>query len=116
MNLNRNQLMAITIAVLGVLMVSTAQLTDLFGPAVAKSVVSVAALLNSILGSTLAVITSQGGQVLDVLAMPGVDKIDINAKANKTLAAIAVDPSIDKISPTPAAQAAVAATAQGDSA
>lgn len=113
MNLNRNQIIAISIAILGVLMVSTSQLTDLFGPTVTKSIVSVASLLNSILGSTLAIITSQGGQVRDVLAMPGVEKININANANQTLAALAVDPTIDKISPTPAAQAAVTATANG---
>lgn len=115
MNLNRSQIIATTIAILGVLMVSTSQLTDLFGPTATKSIVSVASLLNSILGATLAVITSQGGQVRDVLAMPGVEKIDVNAKANSTLAAIAVDPTVDKISPTPAAQAQVAAIAQGNS-
>lgn len=113
MNINRSQVLAISIAVLGVLMVSTSQLTDLFGPTVTKSIVSASALLNSILGSILAVITSQGGQVRDVLAMPGVDKINVNANANQTLAAIAVDPTVDKISPTPAAEAAVTATAQG---
>lgn len=115
MNINRSQFIAITIAVLGVLMVSTSQLTDLFGPTVTKSIVSVASILNSILGSALAVITSQGGQVRDVLAMPGVEKINVNANANQTLAAIAIDPTINKISPTPAAQAAVTATAQGNS-
>lgn len=115
MNLNRSQVIAISIAVLGVLMVSTSQLTDLFGPTATKSIVSVASLLNSILGSTLAIITSQGGQVRDVLAMPGVEKINVNANANQTLAAIAVDPLINKISPTPAAQAQVAAIAQGNS-
>lgn len=114
MNLNGKQLIGITIAVLGVLMVSTSQLTDLFGPTVTKSITAVAALLNSILGATLAVITSQTGTVKDVLAMPGVDKININASANQTLAAIAVDPAINKISPTPAAQSAVEATAKGD--
>lgn len=114
MNLNGKQLIAITIAVLGVLMVSTSQLTDLFGPVITKSITAVAALLNSVLGATLAVITSQTGTVKDVLAMDGVDKINVNASANQTLAAIAVDPTINKISPTPAAQSAVEATAKGD--
>lgn len=113
MNLNRSQILAISIAVLGVLMVSTSQLTDLFGPTVTKSIVSLASILNSVLGSILAVITSQGGQVRDVLAMPGVEKVTVNANANQTLASIAVDPLVNKISPTPAAQAAVTATAKG---
>lgn len=114
MNLNGKQLIGITIAVLGVLMVSTSQLTDLFGPAVTKSITAVAALLNSILGATLAVITSQTGTVKDVLAMPGVEKINVNANANEALATLAVDPTVNKISPTPAAQSAVEATAKGD--
>lgn len=114
MNLNGKQLISIVIAILGVLMISTAQLTDLFGPTLAKSVVSTAALLNSVLASIMAVITSQGSTVKDVLAMPGVDKINVNASANQTLAAIAVDPTINKISATPQAQAAVEATAKGD--
>ncbi len=115
MNLNGKQLISIAIVILGVLMISTAQLTDLFGPKVAKSVVSLAALLNSILAGIMTVITSQTGTVKDVLAMPGVDKINVNAQANQTLAAIAVDPTINKISPTPQAQSAVEATAKGTS-
>lgn len=113
MNINLKQGISIVIAVLGVLMVSTTNLADLFGPTAAKSIVSIAALLNSILGSTLAVITSQTGTVKDVLAMPGVEKINVNAQANQTLAAIAIDPTVDKISATPQAQAAVTATAKG---
>lgn len=115
MNLNRNQILAISIAILGVLMISTSQLTDLFGPTATKSIVSAASILNSILAGILTATNSQSGQVHDVLAMPGVEKIDVNAKANATLAAIAVDPNVDKIAPTPAAQAAVTAIAQGNS-
>lgn len=113
MNLNGKQLIAIAIAVLGVLAVSSANLTDLFGPKVAKLAVSAANLLTAIFGSIMAIITSQSGTVKDVLAMPGVEKININAQANQTLAAIAVDPTINKISPTPQAQSAVEATAKG---
>ena len=112
MTLNAKQIISIVGAVLSVLMISTAQLTDLFGPGVAKSIVSVAALVNTVLSSVMAVITSQGSTVKDVLAMPGVDKIDINAAANKTLAAIAIDPSVDKIAPTPQAMTRVTQTAQ----
>lgn len=59
------------------------------------------------------VTSSQGAQVKSVLDMPGVDKIDINAQANKTLAALAVDKTVDKIAPTQGAEAAVIATAKG---
>jgi hypothetical protein len=111
MNLNGKQVIAIIIAILGVLIGSTAQLTDLFGASTAKTVISLAGIMNSMLSSILAVITSQAAQVKDVLAMPGVDKIEINAKANKTLATIAVDPSVDKIAPTPEAFDKVSETA-----
>lgn len=112
MNLNGKQIISIVGAILSVLMISTAQLTDLFGPGVAKSIVSVAGLGNLVLQSIMTAITSQGSQVRDVLAMPGVDKIDVNAAANKTLAAIAIDPSIDKIAPTPQAMNRVTQTAE----
>lgn len=103
MNLNGKQIISIVGAILSVLMISTAQLTDLFGAGVAKSIVSVAGLGNLVLQSIMTAITSQGSQVRDVLAMPGVQKIDVNAAANQTLAAIAIDPNVDKIAPTQAA-------------
>ena len=112
MNLNRNQIISIVIAVLSVMAGSTAQLTDLFGPGIAKTIISVAGLCNTILSTVLAVISSQGAQVHDVLAMPGVEHIDVNAAANKTLAAIAIDPSVNKIAPTQAALQQVTQTAQ----
>lgn len=113
MNLNGKQVISILGAILGVLMISTTQLTDLFGAGTAKTVTTVAGLINTLLSSIMAVITSQGSQVHDVLSMKGVEKIDVNGEANKTLAAIAIDPSINKISPTPAAMQAVTKTAEG---
>lgn len=112
MNLNGKQIISIVLAIVSVLMISTTQLTDLFGPGTAKTIVSIAGLVNLTLSSVMAALTSQTNQVKDVLAMPGVDKINVNGQANATLAAIAVDPSIDKISPTPAAQSKVEATAK----
>lgn len=114
MTLNGKQIISIIGAVLGVLMISTTQLTDLFGPGVAKTVVSIAGLVNTILSSVMAVITAtmpQGDQVKQVLAMPGVEKIDVNRNASPELAKLAVDPTVNKISATPEAQVAVANTA-----
>lgn len=113
MNLNAKQIIAIAGAIISVLMVANAQLTDLMGPTAAKTITTIAGLANMIISSVTVALTSQGSTVKDVLAMPGVDKIDINAAANKTLAAIAVDPSVDKIGPTQNAQAQVEATAKG---
>lgn len=105
--------MAITAAVLSVLMISTTQLTDLFGTGVAKTIVSAAGLANMVLNSVIAALTGQGQMVLDVKAMPGVQHIEVNEKANQTLAKLAIDPTEDKIAPSPAAIAAVTRTAEG---
>lgn len=115
MNLNQNQIIAITIAVLSVLAGSTAQLTDLFGGGTAKTIISVATLGNAVLSSILAVVSSQGSQIKSVLAMPGIQHVDVNAQANPVLAALAVDPTVNKIAPTQAAAAQVAATAKAAS-
>ena len=112
MNLNGKQIISIIGAILSVLMISTAQLTDLFGPVLAKTIISVAGLGNLILQSITSVTNSQGAQVRDVLAMKGVENIAVNAQANQTLAAIAIDPTVDKIAPTPAAVAQVIQTAK----
>src|SRR5438445_6046421 len=103
MNLNTKQVISIVIAVLSVLMISGAQLNDLIGPTASKSVVSLAGLLNMILGSVMAAITSQGATVKEVASMPGVEKITVNATANQTLAQVATDPAQPKIAATPQA-------------
>jgi hypothetical protein len=112
-NLNAKQIVAISIAVLSVMAGSAAQLTPIFGQGLTQILVAIATLGTTMLSSILAVITSQGSTVKDVLAMPGVQKIDINAAANQTLAAIAVDPNVNKIAPLPEAQAQVVQTAKG---
>lgn len=112
MNLNRGQVLSITIAILGVLVASNAQLTDLFGVVATKYVVSGATLSMSILAGVNTVLQSQGSQLAAVQEMPGVDKIVVNSQANATLATMAVDPANTKIEPTAAAQSAVNATAR----
>lgn len=114
MNLNIKQILAILTATLAVLMVSTSQLTDLFGPTVTKSITAGAGLVNMILSSWLAVLSSQGSTVREVAAMPGVEKIQINAQASQTLASVATDPNQPKVGATPEARAEVKAIAVGD--
>lgn len=113
--MNGKQVISICIVVLGVLMVSTAQLTDLFGAHVAKGVVSLAAIVNSILGGVMSVITGQASMIKEVAAMPGIEPIKVNAQANTTLAAIATDPNQPNIGgTTPQVQAQLTKTAAGD--
>lgn len=114
MSLTTKQWLAIVIAILSVLMVSTTQLTDLFGQPIAKTIVSVAGLINAILGSVVAAIAGQTATVREVEAMPGVERITVNPQANQTLASLAVDPMRDKIEPAPGATAAVSDIAKGN--
>lgn len=111
MNLNRGQVLSIVIAVLGVLVASTSQLTELFGPTVTKSVVSASTLAMSILAGINMALQGQSSQLAAVQAMPGVEKIVVNQKANATLATMAVDPAQLKIEPTQSAQKTVEAIA-----
>lgn len=107
MNINLKQGISVVVAVLGVLVISSAQLTDLLGPTVAKAVISLSSLAMSILSGIQVALTSQGATVKDTLAMPGVEPLRINADANKTLAAIAVDPDQPKIAPVAGQERAV---------
>lgn len=111
--MNVNQIFAIILVVLGVFVASAAQLADLLGPTTAKVIVSVSSLLMSILSGVLGVLTGQASQIKAVQAMPGVEKIVVNEKANQALAAIAVDPAQQKVEVMPKAVSAVNQTAKG---
>lgn len=112
MTLNLRQILAIILAVLGALTASTAQLTDLFGPGAAKTIISLAGLCNTILSIVVATISGQSSEIRAVQAMDGVDKIVVNERANSTLATLAVAPENAKIEAKPSAQAAVHKTAK----
>lgn len=99
-NLTTSQILGLILAVLGVLAASTTQLTDLFGPSMAKTVVTVATLTTSLLSSILVAVTGQSSQVRAVQDMPGITSITVNADANHALASLAVDPLQPKIAPT----------------
>lgn len=111
MTINRGQILSIIIAVLGVWVAAGAQLTDLFGPGATKLIIAGSTLTMSTLAAVNVVLQSQGSQITAVQAMPGVDKIVVNEKANATLATMAVDQANDKIQTTPQAKLAVQATA-----
>jgi hypothetical protein len=111
LNLNGKQIIAIVGAVISVLMVSSAQLTDLLGPGVAKTIVTIAGLTNMILQSVTVALSTQTAQVKDVAAMPGIEKISVNSSASSALATLAVDPAQSKVSATPSSEAAVQKTA-----
>lgn len=112
------QRIALAIAILGLVAGSTTQLTDMlspFGsmaPLIVKEIVSVSTFVSGVLGICLMFMTNQNSQIAAVQAMPGVEKIIIGSQANKTVAAMAVDPAQAKIEIAPGAAAAVTATAK----
>lgn len=102
-------LMSFNSAVVG----ATAQLTDLFGPSVAHTIVSAVTFANTLLGAFMVPFGGQSAMVKNVLAMPGVEHLSVNAQASPTLASIAVDPTITKIAATPETKAQVSQIAKG---
>lgn len=110
--LNGTQLVLILAAVLSALSGATAQLSDVFGTGTAHLIVSAASLANTLLTSILVPLTGQVAQIKAVQAMPGVETISVNAKANQTLAALAVDEAQPKVEATPQAAAQVAQIAK----
>lgn len=113
MNITRNQWIAITILALGLISGATGQMTDIFGAGPAKSIASAASFMSSFVAGIQVILGGQGQQVKDVRNMEGVQHIEVNEKANPTLAALAVDPNEPKIAPSQAAAVRVEAIAEG---
>ncbi len=113
MNLTSKQWFQIVSGIIGGLITGAALLTTLFGQDLTIKIVAGLGIVNIILSSVGTVLSGQGSDIKSVLAMPGVEKITVNSQANQTLATIAVDPTVDKISPTPAAMEQVTKTAEG---
>lgn len=114
MNLNGKQIFLIIGAIVSVLMIAGPQLTDLFGSTTAKNVTSAAGLVNLMINAVMVALTgnlSQDQQVKQVLDMKGVERLRVNADAGPELAAMAMNPNVNKISPTDEARSVVAATA-----
>lgn len=128
MAINLKQGLGAAVVAVSVIAISTTQMTTLFGPDAAAKAVAAAVMLNGMLGGWIMLIggdlppnaqaqqllQAPGGQsamVRSVLAMKGVENIDVNRSASPELAQLAVDPSLPKIAATPDAQKAVTATA-----
>ena len=111
------QKISLSIAMLGFLAGAGTQLTDIFAPlgsiapVIVKEIVTVSGFVSGGLGIFLSFIGGQANQVQAVQAMPGVEKILVNEKANVELATLAIDPANAKIQATPQAKQAVQETA-----
>lgn len=67
--LTTSQKFQIALCILGALVASTGQLTDLFGPAVTKYIVSAAGLMTSLVSGVGAILTGQSSQIQAVVDM-----------------------------------------------
>lgn len=97
MNLSLKQWLAILAGLAAFIAVSGTQLTEIAGPAGAKTITALAGLLSGGLNVVIAIIAGQASTVKEVAAMPGVETIKVNSQANSTLAAVAVDPAQSKV-------------------
>lgn len=98
----------------GGLITGAALLQTLFGQDTSLKIVAVLGIIGIIINSVGAAISgnlSQDQQVKQVLDMKGVERLRVNADASPELAALAMNPNINKISPTEEARSVVAATA-----
>jgi hypothetical protein len=96
------------------LITGAALFQQLFGQDVALHIVAGLGLTNIIISSVGTALSGQAQLVRDVAAMPGVEKITVNAQATPTLAAVAVDQTVDKVSPTRQDMDVVTQTARGN--
>jgi hypothetical protein len=99
---------------IGSLITGAAFFNQLFGDALALQIIAVLGIANIMLSSLDTALSGQAQLVRDVAAMPGVEKITVNAQANPTLAAVAVDQTVDKVSPTRQDMDVVTQTARGN--
>lgn len=114
MNITRNQWFAIAVLLLTVLTGGSAQLTDLVGAYATKVIISFSTLATGFLAGVQIILGGQGQQVRDVAAMPGVERVSVNAAASPTLASVAVDPAQYKVgATTPEARTVLADKAKG---
>jgi len=112
-NITPLQWLGIIVLFNGMIIGGTSQMDILFGATITKSLVAIASLGNVFLGGLVTMFGGQSTQVKNVLAMPGIESIKVNAQANHDLAQIAVDPTLIKIDTIPGATAQVTATAKG---
>jgi hypothetical protein len=96
------------------LITGAALFQQLLGQEAALMVVASLGILNIVISSVGTALSGQAQLVKDVAAMPGVEKITVNAQANPTLAAVAVDQTVDKVSPTRQDMDVVTQTARGN--
>ena len=115
MNITPKQWYQIITGIISGLITGAALMQTLLGQDLTIKIVAGLGILNIIvssIGTALSGADSQATQIKNVEAMPGVERVSINAQASPALAAIAVDPDHPKVGPaTPDVRPALVAKA-----
>lgn len=109
--MNYKLLLNILSSINGGLITGAALFNPLVGQSISLKIISVLGICQIVVSAINSNLSTQGNTVKEVLAMPGVEGVTVNAKANQTLAQIALDPALPKIDVTPADKAVVSRTA-----
>lgn len=114
MNITSKQWFQIVQGIVSSLITAGALFTTLFGQDMTLKIIAVLGLVNIMISSVGAALSGQANLVRDVAAMPGVEKVTVNAAANQTLATAATDPAQPKIgASTPEVREVLKDTAKG---
>ena len=120
-NLTLGKKISMALVLMNAIAAGTSQLDPIMGHAAASATAGLASLLGTVLAGWIFLVNdpqslvqqvqnTQGGQtalVKSVLAMPGVEPLEVNRKATPELAALALDPNISKIAPKASDETAV---------
>jgi len=100
LNITSKQWFQIISGIISGLITGAALFNPLFGETLALQIVSVLGISNIVLSSIGTTLSGQGNLVRDVAAMPGVERVSVNASASSTLASVALDPAEKKVGAT----------------
>lgn len=115
MNFTFQQKLAMAMGFLGAATSAFGALNPIMSPKEALIGTVIFGFISACLGVMSTIVSGQGAQMKAVAAMPGVERIQINAQANQVAAQLATSGALDaaKIESLPEAAAQVAQTAKG---
>lgn len=98
--MNYKLILNILSSVNGSLITGAALFNPLVGQDVALKIISILGICQIIVSAINSNLSTQANNIKDVAAMPGVERISVNAQANSTLAAVATSSDQPKVGAT----------------
>jgi hypothetical protein len=111
---NAKQIVVIILAMIGFTATGVQQLEPVIGLAAVKAVASICTFIGGLMAAALAPFLSNANVVLDAKKQTGVEVV-VDRTAAPAIAAMAIDPNQDGISPAPGESAALKRVAEGAS-